>query len=387
MDAAGGVPEPLLPPQIALQNPKLIGGESFRVLPELGRIVVMLDHDGDENYEPFLIPIDGGFPEPVAAEAFANTRSHLIEVDTDAGIAYFAVESREEPLIYARRCDLATGDGRDARPEPVRRVPGRVQQRPLARRARRPVPPRRRRPLRAGGRTGARSSTARRSTSASRGANTPPPGIGSTHITPSARGMLLTSAIFDDAGSPGYLDFSRPGEVEPVAFDGLVHTGAGELEQLQHLDGDRYAAIFNIDGCSWVYDVRFDEPARRLAVDRVLVGEGDLAGGVLHGLDLDEESGSFALSFCTATMPTQLYVHRRDAASRGRASARSASRRSCSPPARTPRSTRTTASASPPASTCRPSASATTGRGRSSTSSTAARRARSGPTSPGSRCR
>jgi hypothetical protein len=99
MDAAGGVPEPLLPPQIALQNPKLIGGESFRVLPALDRIVVMLDHDGDENYEPFLIPIDGGFPEPVAAEAFANTRAHLVEIDTDGGLAYFAVESRTEPLI------------------------------------------------------------------------------------------------------------------------------------------------------------------------------------------------------------------------------------------------------------------------------------------------
>ena len=33
MDAGGGVPEPLLPPQIALQNPELIGGHSFDVLP------------------------------------------------------------------------------------------------------------------------------------------------------------------------------------------------------------------------------------------------------------------------------------------------------------------------------------------------------------------
>src|SRR5215471_4512032 len=65
MDEAGGVPEPLLPPQIALQNPELIGGESFKVLPELGRILVMLDQDGDENYEPFFVPLDGGFPEPI----------------------------------------------------------------------------------------------------------------------------------------------------------------------------------------------------------------------------------------------------------------------------------------------------------------------------------
>ena len=40
----------------------------------------------------------------------------------------------------------------------------------------------------------------------------------------------------------------------------------------------------------------------------MLVGEGELAGGVLHGLHYDEESGRFALSFCTATLPTQLYV-------------------------------------------------------------------------------
>ena len=63
MDADGGVPEPLLPPQIALQNPELIGGESFFVLPELDRIVVMIDRDGDENYRPFTIPLEGGFPE------------------------------------------------------------------------------------------------------------------------------------------------------------------------------------------------------------------------------------------------------------------------------------------------------------------------------------
>jgi len=69
MDAAGGVPEPLLPPQLALQNPELVSGYSFYVLPELGRIVVMIDHDGDENYEPFVVPIEGGFPAMTEASA------------------------------------------------------------------------------------------------------------------------------------------------------------------------------------------------------------------------------------------------------------------------------------------------------------------------------
>jgi hypothetical protein len=35
----GSVPEPLLPPNIALQNPHLIGGYSFYVFPELNKIL------------------------------------------------------------------------------------------------------------------------------------------------------------------------------------------------------------------------------------------------------------------------------------------------------------------------------------------------------------
>ncbi len=54
MDVGGSVPEPLLPPHIALQNPHLMGGASFVVFPSLGRILVMIDSDGDEAYKPLL---------------------------------------------------------------------------------------------------------------------------------------------------------------------------------------------------------------------------------------------------------------------------------------------------------------------------------------------
>src|SRR5215831_3014177 len=83
MDEAGGVPEPLLPPQIALQNPELIGGLSFQVVPELDQIVVMIDRDGDEIYRPFVLPLAGGFPEPLAGDRFEGYRSHLVEVEPD----------------------------------------------------------------------------------------------------------------------------------------------------------------------------------------------------------------------------------------------------------------------------------------------------------------
>ena len=69
----GSVPEPLLPPNIALQNPHLIGGHSFYVFPKLNKILVMIDKDGDENYQPNLISLDGGFPEP----AFKIGRAHV----------------------------------------------------------------------------------------------------------------------------------------------------------------------------------------------------------------------------------------------------------------------------------------------------------------------
>jgi pimeloyl-ACP methyl ester carboxylesterase len=308
MDEAGSVPEPLLPPQIALQNPELIGGASFRVLPGLEQIVVMLDRNGDENYEPSLVPLDGGFPEPVAPETFTQYRSHLVEIDADQGIAYFACESREESLFTALRCDLGSGEIDVLAQSPYGAIPvaytadhARVVfgdqylvgdtvlyeiEEGGARRMLHGTPLDERDP----------------------DGEYPLSGFGSAHVTSSGSGLLLTTTLFDDAGSPGYLDLSLPDELEPVEVDGLVHEGIGELQLLQHLAGDRYAAIFNIDGCSWAYDAQFDEASRRLTAERVLVGRGELAGGVLHGLDLDEASGRFAVAFCTATEPTQLYA-------------------------------------------------------------------------------
>ena len=40
----GSVPEPLLPPHIAVQNPELVG-KLFHVFPKLGNILLMLDKD------------------------------------------------------------------------------------------------------------------------------------------------------------------------------------------------------------------------------------------------------------------------------------------------------------------------------------------------------
>ncbi len=111
MDArpGGSVPEPLLPPHIALQNPHLVDGYAFYVFPRLGQILLMLDHDGDENYQPMLVPLAGGFPEPAFGGQLASYRVHATRADPEHDIVYFVAESRAETMKVSIRAHLATG--------------------------------------------------------------------------------------------------------------------------------------------------------------------------------------------------------------------------------------------------------------------------------------
>jgi pimeloyl-ACP methyl ester carboxylesterase len=309
MDVGGAVPQPLLPPGIAMQNPELVGGYPFYVLPDLDRIVVMLDRDGDENYQPLVIPLQGGFPEPLDEEAFGGRRVHLLDVDPKTATAYLVGESREEAIFHGLRCDLATGAVTELGQS--RYGAFTVAWTPDHTRA-----------ILADGYTFGDvvlyerdPATGERSVlwgipidERVEGQDYPLLGLQSAHVTATGKGLLIGTSLFTDGYGPGYVDFARPGEVEPVSLEGAAHEGVGELEAFQRIEADRYIARFNIDGCSWAYEAVLDEPGRTVTLGRVLVGEGELAGGVLHGIQHDDESGRFALSFCTATTPTQLYM-------------------------------------------------------------------------------
>jgi dipeptidyl aminopeptidase/acylaminoacyl peptidase len=315
MDVGGSVPRPLLPPGIALQNPELVGGELFAVLSDHDRIVLMLDRDGDENYQPHVIPLAGGFPEPLNDEFFGGLRSHMTTVDDKTGTAYFFAESREQALIYGVRADVATGEATVLGEGPYGPLPF-TSTKDHAR------------TILGDGYTagdavlyenvGGEKQMLWGTLLENReeGAEHPLSGFGSVHFTESERGLLVSTTLFEDTGSAGYIDLEGPGDVLPVAIEGLVHEGAGELEGLRKVEGDRYVVLFNIDGVSWANEATFDEDARALCVDRVLAGEGDLEGGVIHGIAYDELSGRYALAFCTATLPTQLFVIEGDEAAR-----------------------------------------------------------------------
>src|SRR5215471_345967 len=98
MDVGGSVPEPLLPARIALPNPELAEGEVHVVFPRLGKILLMLDRDGDENYQPMLIPLAGGIPEPAFAAAFDGYRVRCLDSDSEHDMAYLNAESSTEQV-------------------------------------------------------------------------------------------------------------------------------------------------------------------------------------------------------------------------------------------------------------------------------------------------
>src|SRR5215467_8792283 len=110
MDAGGSVPEPLLPARIAVPNPELAEGEVYVVFPRLGKILLMLDRDGDENYQPMLIPLEGGIPEPAFGSALEGYRVRCLDSDSEHDMAYLNAESSTEQVYVSFQAKLETGE-------------------------------------------------------------------------------------------------------------------------------------------------------------------------------------------------------------------------------------------------------------------------------------
>lgn len=303
----GSVPEPLLPPEIALQNPHL-EGRIFRAFPGLSKILVMIDRDGDENYQPMLIPITGGYPEPAFGDQLKDYRVHLLECDPDQNIAYFTAESKHEPKMVAFQGHVAIGslvrmaeskwgcfvagnspdhkqaiitDGYTPGDNVLYHWTARSGQRKLFYGV--PMEDRK------------------------QGEQVPVNAIGQCWFT-KGRGLLFTTALFSDSYGLGYLSLKDPENAKVVKVSGARHTGVGEMTGCEHVYKNRYLVIYNVDGCSWVYEGEFDEATLEMKLEWPVVGEGEISNGVLESIYCDKASKTYALSFSTATSPTQLYT-------------------------------------------------------------------------------
>lgn len=308
MKHGGSVPEPLLPPQIALQNPHLIGGESYFVFPDLNQILVMIDQDGDENYQPMLIPLDGGFPEPAFKGYFAGTRVHLGHCDSDTKWIYLVAESRTSELISSYKANLATGEIIILAATPWGTYPeGHSEDHEKVL-------------MNEGYTFGDTVISLWQNTSqltvlagkpiAARAENEEVPlyGFSSVNFSPDEKSALLLTSFFTDTYSPALLDLDTYNHLQPVDVKGLNHAGVGEMAGIYHVEGNRYVLDYNIDGVSWLYEVEFAATAKAFLVKHVLVGKGDLANGMLESYFYDKATDRYILSFSSATSPTQIYT-------------------------------------------------------------------------------
>jgi len=308
MKFGGSVPVPLLPPHIALQNPILLeGGKLFKVFGKLKQILIMIDKDGDENYQPMLVPLEGGFPEPAFDNFFANYRVRLGECDPLRGIVYFSAERRDAEIVETYQGDLKSGKlTKIAESTYTNHVLAFNKDHT-------------RRLLAEGYTTGdvalfgwkkGEMVTLYGKPMSERGKeeHVPLNGITNAVFSPSSKAALVVSTVFEDTFGLGYLDFKKPGVMEKVELSGVQHKGLGEMKAIEHLFENHYEVIFNIDGCSWVYEGVFNESKKVMVLKTPLVGKKPFDGGVVEHAEYNHEEDTFTFSISTAIEPTQLFT-------------------------------------------------------------------------------
>ncbi|MFC1936155.1 alpha/beta hydrolase family protein [Chloroflexota bacterium] len=309
MDHGGSVPEPLLPPHIALQNPHLMDGESFFVFPELGKILVMIDQDGDENYLPKFIPIDGGFPEDPFEGFFEDYRSHLINCDIEKNIAFISAESRKDPLVMLFMVDLESLEVEkiaetafimvaEAKTKDYSKIiilegysPGDHVLYQWER-----------------GKDGLKLVYGKPFSERTEGEEVPRNAIEASHYVKDEQALFFHTTLFEDTGSLAYFSLENPAEITPMKIEGLKHIGTGEFIGAKKLAGDRYLLNYNIDGVSWLYEAQLDEQTMTMHAKYVIAGQGQIAGGVLEHHYYDQQTDRHILSYSTAISPTQIYT-------------------------------------------------------------------------------
>lgn len=311
MKVGGSVPEPLLPPNIALQNPKLVQGDLFTVFPKLGKILVMIDANGDERYEPALIPLDGGFPELIFTEQLADANVSTFAGDLERNFIYMMAQSRSESKFDSYLANIETLTLTHLSSSmfggfPIARSRNHDQF------------------IFAEGFGPGDNVLYRRTLddadwtlwfSKPPFVRTPdddikPTGIGFGTFINNESALLVSTIAFDDQGGLAVMPMDDPTAMQPVTINGLVHSGMGELEGFNRLDDNdnRYTLTYNIDGCSWVYEAEYDEAALTMTVTHILVGQGDLSNGVLEAIKYNKQGDCYVLVFSTAISPTQIYT-------------------------------------------------------------------------------
>jgi esterase/lipase len=316
MKISGSLPAPLLPSGLALQNPHLMAGYNYYVLPKLQKVLVMIDENGNENYQPCFVPIEGGSPEPIFGDKYKNEQVACIHCDAEKNVAYFFRDDRKTPNIECLKVDLKTLEitslgtsiygnyfnGANADNAKVILADTYTAADTVLYMWQSGWPERKLlygTPLQERGDKKVKLS-----------------GIGTCGFVDNDTALLFRSNLFKDEGSLTYTPLSEPDEVVEVAVKGLCHTGMGELVDIEQVKKNRFIIEYNINGCSWVYegDFRLGNGAPTFEITKTLVGLAPLSDGVVLGTHFkleDKEKPStadYVLAFTKANSPSQLYL-------------------------------------------------------------------------------
>ncbi len=309
MDAGGSIPEPLLPPDIALQNPELVGN-LYQVFPKLGKILIMLDKDGNEDYKPMFIPLEGGYPEPVFGNQFDDYRVFFGPVFPEKALIYLGVASHKKAWNISYQANLETGALTELYASEYGAGTGS------------PNHDHTKVVLIEGYTIGDNviylweqtTGTARLIYGVpiqdrEEGYQPDFNNINAPHFIRNETALAFYTTVFEDTGGLGWFSLDAP-KINPIAIVGAAHTGVGEFKGLDHLTGNRFLAHYNIDGSNWVYESTLDEEALILTLEKVLIGQGKLSNGVIEHLhtEPDSENARIPVSYSTATSPTQIYT-------------------------------------------------------------------------------
>lgn len=314
MDQEGSIPEPLLPAGLALQNPHLIIGYNYFVLPKLGKALVMIDENGNENYQPCLVPLEGGIPEPLFGDKYKGQQLACVDCDVRKNIAYFFHDDRKTPNIECLQVDLATLEatslgtsvygnffsGADSSHSTIILTDGYTAGDNVLYIMRKGDKERK---LLYGVPIDKRKKNQQIKLLSN----------GSCNFTSNGKGLLFKSTLFKDEGSVTYLPLENPNDVSEVAVKGLRHKGKGEMVDLKQIDKSVFLLEYNIDGCSWVYECVYQETrgSRSLTVKRMLCGLPPLDQGVQMGIDYESQGvrRAYVLALAKANSPSQLYLY------------------------------------------------------------------------------
>jgi pimeloyl-ACP methyl ester carboxylesterase len=297
---------------LALQNPHLIVGHNYFVLPKLGKALVMIDENGNENYQPCFVSLQGGIPEPVFGEKYKGQQLACIDCDTEKNIAYFFRDDRKTPNIECLRVDLSTleatslgtslygnffsgtnpshsktilTDGYTAGDNVLYILRKGEKERKLLFGI--PI-------------------DQRKKNQQIKLLNS-----GNCSFTPDEKGLLFKSSLFKDEGSITYLPLKNPEKTVEVSIQGLRHKGKGEIVDLKPVHKNTFLLEYNINGSSWVYECRYQQNRnkRALIIKRALCGLPPLDQGVLMGIDyeLHGTRTEYVLAHAKANIPSQLY--------------------------------------------------------------------------------